>query len=154
MTKIVNETNRGNPVLKDSIPLNIVEEINAVTEYDDVHSTMDMNIDQMDNMGGSSQVECQLSQHREETDNNIDSYVSHRNTYYKEALPLFEEMVNSCPNEYLFKEMCTILRNRHMVHLATRGINNQLINSNGMTLFGENNTNNRKMKRHKFLHEK
>lgn len=154
MTKIIGENTRGNPVLKDSIPLNCIEEMNAVTEYDDVHPTMDMNIDQMDHMGGSSQVECQLSQHREETNNNIESYVSHRNTYYQVALPLFEEMVNSCPNEYYFNEMCTILRNRHMVHVAARGINNQLVNPNGMSLFGENNTKKRKMKRHKFLHEK
>ena len=141
MTKIVNETNRGNPVLKNPIPLNVVEDMNAVAEFEDVNSTMDINIDQMENIGGTSQVECYLSQHREENDNNIDTFLSHRNTYYKEALPLFEEMVNICPNEYLFKEMCDILRNRHMVHLATRGINNQLINSNRMTLFGESNTN-------------
>lgn len=154
MNKIVSETNRGHPVLKDSIPLNVVEEMNAVSEYDDIDSTMDTKIDEMDNMGGSSQVECQLSQHREEIDNNIDHFGSHRNTYYREALPLFEEMVNSCPNDYLFKEMCTILRNRHMVHVASRGINNQLTNTNAIALFGENNTNRRKVKRHKFTHEK
>ena len=111
-----------------------------VTAFEDVNSTIAINIDQMDNMGGSSQVECYLSQHREENDKIIGTFVSHRNTYYKEALPLFEEMVNSCPNEYLFKEMCDVLRNRHMVHIASRGINNQLMNSNGMTLFGENDT--------------
>ena len=154
MNKIVSETNRGHPVLKDSIPLNVVEEMNAVSEYDDIDSTMDTKIDEMDNMGGSSQVECQLSQHREEIDNNIDHFGSQRNTYYREALPLFEEMVNSCPNDYLFKEMCTILRNRHMVHVASRGINNQLTNTNAIALFGENNTNRRKVKRHKFTHEK
>ena len=63
-------------------------------------------------------------------------------------------MVNSCPNDYLFNEMCNTLRNRHMVHVAARGINNQLINNNGIALFGENNTIKRTVKRHKFLHEK
>ena len=154
MNKIISETNRGHPVLKDSIPLNVLEEMNAVTQYDDIDSTMDMKIDEMDNMGGSSQVECYLSQHREEIDDNIDILGSHRNTYYRDALPLFEEMVNSCPNDYLFKEMCTILRNRHMVHVASRGVNNQLLPSNGSALFGENNTNRRTVKRHKFTHEK
>ena len=114
---------------------------------------MDINIDQMDNMGGSSQVEYYLTQHIEENDNNIDTFASPRNTYYKEALPLFEEVVNSFPNEYLFKKICEVLRNRRMVHISSRGIANPLINSNGMNLFGENNTNKRNTKRHKFLHE-
>ena len=69
-----------------------------ITEFEDKNPTNAANIDQMDNMGGSSQVECYLSQHREDNDNNIGTVLSHRNTYYKEALPLFEEMVNSCPN--------------------------------------------------------
>ena len=34
MTKIVNQTNRGNPVIKDSIPLNVVETMNSITEFD------------------------------------------------------------------------------------------------------------------------
>ena len=132
--------------------VNEIEE--DVTVLDDTNPTNEANIDKMDNMGGSSQVECHLSQHREDNDNNMDTVLSNRNTYYKEALPLFEEMVNSCPNDYLFKEMCDVLRNRNMVHVASRGINNQLINSNGITLFGENNTKKRSMKRHKFVHEK
>ena len=154
MTKIIYQTNRGNPVLKDSIPLNVVESMNAVTEFDDDYSMNDIVVDEMDNMGGSSQVECFLSQHREENDNTINNNGTQRNTYYKEALPLFEEMVNSCPNKHLFEEMCQVLRTRHMVHIASRGINNQLLNSNEITLFGENNTNKRNMKRHKFMHEK
>ena len=45
MTKIVNQTNRGNPVLKDSIPLNVVEEMNAVTEFDDDNTMSNINFD-------------------------------------------------------------------------------------------------------------
>ena len=90
MTKIINQTNRGNPVLKDSIPLNVVESMNAVTEFDDDYSMNDIVVDEMDNMGGSSQVECFLSQHREENDNTINNNGTQRNTYYKEDLPLFE----------------------------------------------------------------
>ena len=54
MTKIVNQTDRGNLVLKDSIPLNVVETRNNVAEFDDESYINDMNVDEMDNMGGSS----------------------------------------------------------------------------------------------------
>ena len=108
----------------------------------------------MDNMGGSSQVECYLSQHRKENDNCVENQVTQRNTYYKESLPLLEEMVNSFPNKHLFDEICQLMINRNMVHIASRGINNQIRNSKGMTLFGENNTNKRPMKKHKFMHER
>ena len=54
MTKIVNEINRGDPVLKDSIPLNIVETINEVTEFDDDSYINGIIVDETDNMGSSS----------------------------------------------------------------------------------------------------
>ena len=76
-----------------------------------------------------------------------------RNTYYKESLIFFEQMVNSCSNQHLFKEIYRLMRDRHMVHIASRGIHNHIRNSKGTTLFGENNTNKISMKRHKFIHE-
>ena len=78
----------------------------------------------MNNMGGSSQVKCYLSQLREENDNNVVSNYTPRNTYYKESLPLFKEMVNSCPNKHLFDEMRELTGNIHMVHISSRGISN------------------------------
>ena len=108
----------------------------------------------MNDMGGSSQVQCHLSQQNEDNDNHIDENNTKRNTYYKESLPLFEEMVNSCPNKNMFDEMCQFMRDRHMIHVSSRGINNQVTNNNSITLFGKNNTNKRSMKRHKFMHEK
>ena len=108
----------------------------------------------MTNMGGSSQVECHLSQQNESNDNYIETNNTQRNNYYKEALPLFEEMVNSCPNKNLFDEMCQIMRDRHMIHIASRGYNNQVTTTNSIGLFGENITNKRSLKRHKFQHEK
>ena len=125
-----------------------------VTEIDDETSFKCVDNDKMDNMGGSSQVECFLSQQREDNDNHVVKHGTERNTYYKEALPLFEEMVNSCPNKHMFDVMCETLRERHMIHIASRGINNQLCSTKGMTLFGENNTNKRSAKRHKFIFEK
>ena len=70
MTKIVNEINRGDPVLKDSIPLNIVKEINEVTKFDDETYIGGIIVDKMNNMGGLSQVEFYSSQYK--TYRNID----------------------------------------------------------------------------------
>ena len=70
-TKIINKNNRGYPVLKDSIQLNDFDIICEVTEIDGETSMNGIDIDEMDNMGGSSQVECYLSQHREENDNDV-----------------------------------------------------------------------------------
>ena len=154
MTTIINKNNRGYAVLKDSIQFNEFDVNSEFDEIDDETSIKGIDIDVKDNMGGSSQVECYLSQQREENDNHVVNNCTTRKTYYKEVLPLFEEIVNSFPNKHLFDEMCELMRNRHMIHIASRGINNQLCNSKGMTLFGENNTNKRSMKRHKFMHER
>ena len=66
MIKIVNDILRGNSVLKYSIPLNVVDTINNVTEENDIN---DVTIDKMDNMGDSLQMECHLRQHIEENGN-------------------------------------------------------------------------------------
>ena len=154
MTKIVNQTNRGKPVIKDSKQLDVMETTFEVSKLDDDKSSFKgIDLDEIDNIGGSSQVQCYLSQKNEENDNYVEKISTQRNTYYKEALPLFEEMINSYPNKYIFDEMCQLTRNRHMIHISSRGINNQLSNSR-ITLFGENKTNKRSMERHKFIHDK
>ena len=113
-----------------------------------ISSFKGIDLDKIDNIGGSLQAQCYLSQNNEANGNHVDKISTQRNTYYKEALPLFEEMIKSCPNKYMFDEMCQLTRNRHMIQISSRGINNQLSNSKGMTLFGENDTNKRSMKRH------
>ena len=155
ITKIVNQTNRGKLVIKDAIQVDVLETIFEVNQIEDDNSVSDdLDLDEMNNIGGSSQVQCYLSQQNEDNDNDAEKNNSQRNTYYKEALPLFEDMVNSCPNKNLFNDMCQFMRDRHMIHIASRGYNNQVTNANGIVLFGENNTNKRSMKRHKFMHEK
>ena len=155
MTKILTQTKRGVPVIKDSIQLDVTETLMEINDFDDANFiAVDLHSDVMTNMGGSSQVQCHLSQQNEDNDNDIETNNIQRNTHYKDALPLFEEMVNSCPNKHLFNEMCQFMRDRHMIHISSRGYNNQVTNANGIVLFGENNTNKRSMKRHKFMHEK
>ena len=71
-----------------------------VTQFDDDTSSFKgINLDEMDNIGDSSQVQCYLSQHNEENDNYVMKISTQRNTYYNESQLLFEEMVNSCPNK-------------------------------------------------------
>ena len=41
-----------------------------------------------------------------------------------------------------------------MIHCSSRGINAHIPNENAIVLFGENNTTERKQKRHKFRYEK
>ena len=54
----------------------------------------------------------------------------------------------------MFDEICQFMRNRHMVHIASRVINAEIHNSQGMTMFGEYNTHKREVKRRKFIHER
>ena len=139
--------------MKDSIQLNDFDTVCQVSEMDNEILINGIDFDEMNNMSGSSQVECWLSQHREEKDNDVVNTAQPPNTYYKEAIPLFEQMVNSCPNKHMFDEMCQFMRNRHMVYIVSRGINAGIRNCQRMNLFGEINTNKRVMKRYKSNHE-
>ena len=66
MTKIDNQTNRGKSVIHDSIQLNVMETTFKVTQIDDDNSlSKGIDFDEMDNIGGSSQVQCYLSQQNE-----------------------------------------------------------------------------------------
>ena len=155
VTKIINKNNQGYPVLTDSIRLNDFDTVCEVNVMDDPTLINGIDFDEMENMGVSSYIECYLSQHREEhDDDDVVNATKPPNTYYKEALPLLKIMVNSFPNKHMFDEMCQFIRNRHMVYIASRGINPEIRNSPGITLFGENNTHKRVMKRHKFIYER
>ena len=104
-TKIIDKNNQGYPVLKDSIQLNEFDTITEVNDSDDETSINGIDFDEMDNMGGSLKVEYYPSQHKEENDNDFVNDSTAQNTYYTEALRLFEQMVNSFPNKHLFDEI-------------------------------------------------
>ena len=112
-----------------------------------------IDFDEVDNMGGLSQVEFYLSQYREENYNYVVNGTQPPNNYYEDALPLFEEMVNGYPNKHMFDKMCQFTRNRHMVYISSRGVITDIRNSQWITLFSKNNTHKRVVKRHKFIHE-
>ena len=116
MTKFINKNNRGYPVSKDSIQLNDFDTICEVNKTDNKILINGIEFDEMDNMGGSSQVEYYISQHREEDDNDVANDIIPRNNYRMEVLLLIEQMLNSCLNKYLFNNMCQIIRNRWFIY--------------------------------------
>ena len=70
MTKILNQTNRGKPVIKDSIQVDVIENLFEGNQIEDDNSVSDdLDLDEMNNIGGSSQVQCYLSQKNEDNDN-------------------------------------------------------------------------------------
>ena len=60
-------------------------------------------------------VEYSLRQERHSIDITINTNIDNRNTHGRKVFHIFKEMMNSCPNEYLFYEIWTSIRNRHMV---------------------------------------
>ena len=153
MLRIKNQSDYQRPVVKITIGINTfqssnvedpVKELPFYEEQDDVVASM----------GGSSNVECSLSQDRAMMADTFDSNLVTHNHYYKQALPIFEEMISSCNSKVQFDELMQVMRNQHMKHVASKGINAPIQQNTGTVLFGENNTNLRSVKRHKFMHEK
>ena len=79
------------------------------------------------------------------------------NCYYREALPVFLQMVYSCSSDVQFKEMMTSMRVHYIKNQCERGINigyNSVSATHGMSLFGKNSTYQRSVKCHKFVYER
>ena len=87
-------------------------------------------------------------------DNVVDNILETRGTFYKQALPLFQEMMNSCSTKVQFDELCKMMRNQNMKHIAAKGINSVYSESKGIVLFGEDKTSQRNTNRDKFAHER
>ena len=154
MIRIKKNTQEFGPVIKNTLQLNKYR--SSIT--DDYVASLPLYTDGTDqglnSFGGSSQVEIQLSQDRSHLNDAIDLNLVSYNKYYKEALPVFEEMISSCRNEIQFKEMMELMRIQHMKHVMSKGINAYIGQSTGTILFGEDNTSSRSEQRHKFLHER
>ena len=90
-------------------------------------------------------------------DDQLDSSGNVGNRYYREALPVFEQIVYSCSNDVQFKEIMTVMRVQHIKNQRERGINsgyNSVSATHGMSLFGKNSTYQRSVKCHKFVYER
>ena len=96
-------------------------------------------------LSGSSQVEYYLSQDNNMMADTFDSNLVTQNHYYKEALIVFEEMINSCNTKVQFNELLHVI-NQHMTHISSKGVNAPMQQSTGAVLFGEGNTNQKLVK--------
>ena len=68
-------------------------------------------------------MDVSLSQTRIESENVVDDALVTRVTFYKQALHLFQEMINSCSTKVQFDELCKMMRNQNTKHISANGIN-------------------------------
>jgi len=159
MIKILEHTNTHGPVLKDSIQLcdqTSNDESNTDCIFINNGDESDDNIDGCTaHFGGSSQTETQLSTARLAIDNAAPmNEVIQTSSYYKLALPLFEDMMNSCKTIEQFKKDCETLERRHYEHIAENRGPQQNNTTQHTYLFGQNDTKQRREARQKFPYEK
>ena len=74
-------------------------------------------------------------------------------SYYKLALPIFEEMMNSCKTKKQFDDVCINMQNQHYKHVAENGVLPHNNTTKSTYMFGQNDTNQRSIPR-KNLHMK
>ena len=78
-------------------------------------SDFDNNIE----FGGYSQVSCQLSQNCDIYSNDKeDEKCQYSTSYYNEGLPVFEEMIRSCPDRASFDKCLNIMRTQKIKNIS------------------------------------
>ena len=154
MMRIQKNTHEFGPVIKNTIQFNMIQSTTVDEYFSCLPFHEDVSNNAFNSFGGLSQVSFRLSQDRVHMNDSFDHNLIPYNKYHKEALPLFEEMVSSCRNDCQFNEMMELMRTQHMKHVISKGINAYVGQKTGTLLFGEDNTNCKNEKRHKFLHER
>ena len=154
MRKIVDHTGNKGPGIKNTTFLSsktmIDEEGDEIFNNDFGHSDPF----QPGTFEGSSELGVSLSQTRIEFEKIVDNIIVNTGIFYKQALPLFQEMMNSCSTKVQFDELCKMMRTQNMKYIAAKGIRSAYGRSKGSVLFGEDKTNKRNNPRHRFAHEK
>ena len=95
-----------------------------------------------------------LSQTRIELENLVDNTLATTATFYKKALPLIQEMVNSCSIKVHFDELWKITRNQYIKCIAAKGVSSTYRQAKGIVLFGKDKISKKSIPRHKFAHQK
>ena len=85
--------------------------------------------------GGTSQVDVGLSQVRIDLESVVDDTLVITGTFYKQALPGFQEITKSCSTKVQLDERMKLMRNQHMKHIAANGINSVCGTSKDIVLF-------------------
>ena len=76
-------------------------------------------------------------------ENIVENTLVTTSTFYKKALPLLQEMMNSYSTKVQFDELSEIMINRYIKHIATKGIHSPYGRSQDIVLFGEDSTSQR-----------
>lgn len=126
MVVILEHTDKHGPVVKDIIPLSIIMSENECDNDSMSINNENESNDIMDHcpvhFGGSSQTQTQLSTARLAIDNaSTMNKVIATSNYYKYALPMFEEMMNSCKTKLQFDEVILMMQTKHYKHLSENG---------------------------------
>ena len=86
-------------------------------------------------------------------ENLVDDTLVTTGTFYKQALPLFQEMMNRCSTKVKVDELCKIMRNRNMKHINAKDISSLYGRSQGSVLFDEDKRSKSNLPRHRFAYE-
>ena len=154
ITSIVNHTENKFPVIKKTMMLSsktmIDEKENEIVNNDFRYSDPF----QPGTFAGSSEVDVSLSQTRIEFENIVDDTLVTTGTFYKQPVPLFQEMTNSCSTKVQFDTLFKMMRNQNTKHIAAKGINSAYGRSKDSVLFGEYKTSKRNTLCHRFTQKK
>ena len=105
--------------------------------------------------GGSSQTETQLSTARLAIDNAPNNNeVIEVSKYYQLALPVYEDMMNSCKTKKQFEDVIKIMETQHFKHVSENGVLPHNNTTRSTYMFGQNDTNQRSIPRQKFAYER
>ena len=156
MLNIIDESDRKGYVLKNQISLypaaTSPTEISGSIIINDTEVTDDFYNERVEEFGGLSQTDTHMSTERLAFGNvNEPNIVLPTSDYYKRALPVFEEMINTCKSEIQLQNAIHIMRGQHYHNVASNGQQNNIIRQTCM--FGQNDTQQNTVPRRKFLHE-
>ena len=112
MKSIFGYTGTYDPVITNTLTLRSKSMIN-----EDEYKIVDNEISNYDNsfepglFRGTSQVDVILSQTRIDLENVVNDTLITAGIFYKQELPIFQEIINSCSTKVQFDECMQILRN-------------------------------------------
>ena len=68
-------------------------------------------------------MDIHISQIKIDLENVVDATLVTTGTFYKQLLPIFQEMTNSCSTNVNFDECVEVMINKNMKHINAKGIN-------------------------------
>ena len=155
MSNIIHATERNGYVLKNQLPLYPAAPIHReMSDSNIINDTEANNVfldDCVDEFGGLSQTDTHMSTERLAFGNVEKPDVLPRSDYYKRALPIFEDMINTCQSEMQLQKAIHVMKGQHYHNVASNGQQNNHVRET--YVFGQNDTQLKKVPRRKFLHE-